>query len=240
MVATNVNNYDAIKGFCGEERAGALIAYLQEILAINEHINLTSIRDFQQACLLHLEDSLVALPEMMAAVDGKYADIGCGGGFPGVPLGVVSGRNTTLVDSRAKKVKVVMEAIGKAEAGNFAEFEGEASRIEDFGREHKGEFAVVTARALSSLPSLLELASPLLKVGGSFIALKSEIDADEEEWGKELAPNLGLKLSNKRKLKLSDNETQRVIFTFTKADESKLKLPRRIGLAQKQPLKPKT
>ena len=98
----------------------------------------------------------------------------------------------------------------------------------------------MTARALSSLPSLLELASPLLKVGGSFIALKSEIDADEEEWGKELAPNLGLKLSNKRKLKLSDNETQRVIFTFTKADESKLKLPRRIGLAQKQPLKPKT
>ena len=236
MVAMNVNNYDAIKGFCGEAKANALLEYLQEILAINEHINLTSIRDFQTGCLLHLEDSLVALPEVMAAMSGKYADVGCGGGFPGVPLGVASGRNTTLVDSRAKKVKVVVQAIEETGVNNFAEFEGVPSRIEDFGSEHKGEFAVVTARALSALPSLLELATPLLKTGGSFVALKSEIDAEEEEWGKALAPKLGLELANKRKLTLTDGETKRVIFTFKKVGKAKVKLPRKVGMAQKNPL----
>ena len=232
----NVNNYDAICKICGEEKANALIAYLQEILAINEHINLTSIRDFQQACLLHLEDSLAALPEVMAAMDGRYADIGCGGGFPGVPLGTSSGRNTTLVDSRAKKVKVVMQAVCSSKVDAFAEFEGVAARIEDFGGDHKGEFAVVTARALSSLPSLLELAAPLLRMGGSFVALKSEIDASEEEWGEKLAPKLGLELAKKRKLTLADEETKRVIYTFNKVGNSRIKLPRRVGLAQKEPL----
>lgn len=238
MVAMNVNNFEAIKGFCGEEKAEALIAYLQEILAINEHINLTSIRDFQEACLLHLEDSLVALPEVMAARGGKYADIGCGGGFPGVPLGVSSGKNTTLVDSRAKKIKVVMDAIEKSKVGRFADFQGEAARIEDFGRDNRGEFAIVTARALSSLPSLLELAAPLLEIGGSFVALKSEIDADEEAWGTVLAPKLGLELASKRKLTLTDEETKRIIYTFRKVGESKIKLPRKVGLAQKSPLRP--
>ena len=238
MVDMNVNNYDAIKGFCGEEKANALLEYLQEILAINEHINLTSIRDFQAGCLLHLEDSLVALPELMAAMGGKYTDVGCGGGFPGVPLGVASGRNTTLVDSRAKKVKVVMEAIEKTGVNKFAEFEGVPARIEDFGCDNKGEFAVVTARALSALPSLLELVSPLLKTGGSFVALKSEIDAQEEEWGTVLAPKLGLELANKRKLTLTDGGTKRVIFTFKKVGKAKVKLPRKVGMAQKNPIAP--
>ena len=236
MGDTNVNNYAAIKGFCGEEKADALFAYLQEILAVNEHINLTAIRKFSDGCLLHLEDSLVALPEVMAAMSGKYADIGCGGGFPGVPLGVASGRWTTLVDSRAKKVKAVMQAISCAKVDAFAEFDGVPARIEDFGREHKEDFAVVTARALSSLPSLLELASPLLKTGGSFVALKSKIDEEEESWGKDLAPKLGLELANKRKLTLTDEETQRVIYTFTKIAKPKVQLPRKIGLAQKVPL----
>ena len=143
-----------------------------------------------------------------------------------------------LVDSRAKKVKAVMQAISSTDVGNFAEFEGVAARIEDFGNSHKGEFAVVTARALSALPSLLELASPLLQTGGSFIALKSEIDADEEEWGVKLAPKLGFELCSKRKVTLSDEATRRVIFAFTKVGKAKVKLPRRVGLAQKTPLIP--
>ena len=236
MVVTNVNNYVAISEVCGEEKAEVLAAYLQEILTINQHINLTSIRDFSEGFLLHLEDSLSALPEIMQAEQGEYADVGCGGGFPGVPLGVASGRKTALVDSRAKKVKAVMQAICSAKANKFAEFEGVATRIEDFGRERKGEFAVVTARALSSLPSLLELAAPLLQMGGSFVALKSEISAEEDEWGEKLAPKLGLALANKRKLTLTDGETRRVIYTFNKVGEPKLKLPRKVGMAQKNPL----
>ena len=97
MTSKNVNNVDAITQICGTEKVEALFDFLREILAINEHLNLTSIRDFSQACLLHLEDSLTAMPEVMDANEGRYADIGCGGGFPGVPLGVASERKTVLV-----------------------------------------------------------------------------------------------------------------------------------------------
>ena len=223
---------------CEKERLETLVAYLREILTINEHLNLTSIKNFDDACLLHLEDSLVAVSQIMAAIDGGMCDIGSGGGFPGVPLGVATGRKTTLVDSRAKKIKAVIQAVHASHADDIAKFEGVAARIEDFGRERRGKFAVVTARALSSLPSLLELASPLLKIEGSFVALKSEIESEEEVWGLRLAPKLGFELINKCPLTLSDGETKRIIYTFQKVHESKVKLPRKMGMAQKQPLCP--
>ena len=237
MICENVKNRDSLLQFCDEQKLETLVAYLREILTINEHLNLTSIKNFDDACLLHLEDSLVAVSQIMAAIDGGMCDIGSGGGFPGVPLGVATGRRTTLVDSRAKKIKAVMQTVHASHADDFAEFEGVAERIEDFGRERRGKFAVVTARALSSLPSLFELASPLLKIEGSFVALKSEIESEEEDWGLRLAPKLGFELVNKCPLTLSDGETKRVIYTFQRTHESAVKLPRKVGLAQKQPLK---
>ena len=233
------NNFEELCRYASENCVHSLVSYLNEILEINEHINLTSITDFQEACLLHLEDSLAALPDVDAAAEGRYCDIGCGGGFPGVVLGAASGRETHLVDSRAKKVKVVLKAIQKSDVDDFATFKGYAERIEDFSAKHRGQYAVVTARALSSLPSLLELATPLLAKGGTFVALKSKIDVEEEEWGMSLLDTLGLELANKRELVLSDGATHRVIFSFKKTGKCKVKLPRRVSLAQKSPLKPK-
>ncbi len=236
MDKQNVNNYEVLKNFCGTQKTDALLSYLSEILKINEKINLTSIVDFQKACLLHLEDSLVALPEIVEAIEGPYCDIGCGGGFPGVPLGVASGREANLIDSREKKIKAVKGCISSSGVDNLGSFYCEAQRIEDFSKNNRSKFAVVSARALSSLPSLLELASPLLKKGGTFVALKSQIEAEEEEQGSKLAPMLGFELKGKRELMLSDGKTKRVIYSFTKTKDSEIKLPRRVGLAQKKPL----
>ena len=236
MRNTKVNNISAIEQLCDASKAEVLIVYLTHILEINRQINLTSITNFKEACLLHLEDSLVALPEINEAIDGKYCDIGCGGGFPGVPIGVASGRETWLVDSRAKKIKAVQECIKTSKVDEQTNFHCVADRIEDFSASHKSEFSVVTARALSSLVSLLELASPLLKIGGSFIALKSQIDDVEETEGLNVAPMCGFELDNKRNHVLSDGETKRVIYTFKKVRKAKIKLPRRNGLAQKKPL----
>ena len=236
MKKQNVNNYGVLENLCGAEKTDALLSYLSEILKINEKINLTSITDFQKACLLHLEDSLVALPEVTSAIEGSYCDMGCGGGFPGVVLGVASERETWLVDSREKKVKAVKSCIEGSRASKFSKFICRGERIEDFSIAHTSQFAVVSARALSSLPSLLELASPLLKVGGTFVALKSQIDSGEEEQGLNVAPKLGFELETKRLLALSDGETNRSIYSFVKTKNSNIKLPRRVGLAQKKPL----
>ena len=139
-------------------------AYLRAILAANERLNLTRIDNFELARMLHLEDSLMVLPELQAAPAGPYADLGSGAGFPGVPLALASGRPVLLVESVKKKCQAVEECL--AEAGISDGVEVFAGRAEELAQQRPREFAVITARALSSLPSLLELASPLLCIGG--------------------------------------------------------------------------
>ena len=73
--------------------------YLDLILEANKRTNLTRITSREEAEVLHLEDSWVGLPEINRAPAGRYGDLGSGGGFPGVPIALATGRETVLVDS---------------------------------------------------------------------------------------------------------------------------------------------
>ena len=73
-------------------------AYLAYILEANQRINLTRITDLDTAKILHVEDSLVPLQDIISAPEGLYGDMGTGGGFPGVPIAVKSGRKAVLID----------------------------------------------------------------------------------------------------------------------------------------------
>ncbi len=216
------------------EQQSLINLYMEEILNINKVINLTRITDPETAKILHIEDSLVALPELNSAPDGLYGDMGSGGGIPGVFLGIASNRNTVLIDSVKKKmtaVEGILEKIGLT--NQITTYSG---RLEDLAKERNGQFSALTARALSKLPSLLELASPLLKIGGCLICLKAQLPNDELVQAKKLQQTLGMKLISHRKLTLSDNETHREILVFQKYSKPKIKLPRRVGLAQNNPL----
>ena len=81
--------------------------YLASVIKMNEKLNLTRIVHEQEARILHLEDSLTALPLVEDALPGRYADLGTGGGFPGIPLAIASERPTLLVDSVSKKIAAV-------------------------------------------------------------------------------------------------------------------------------------
>ena len=85
------------------EQRKLLDLHLELVLKENERSNLTRIVDWQQGQLLHIEDSLVGLQEFEDAPSGRAADLGSGGGFPGIPLAIVSGRPIMLVDSVTKK-----------------------------------------------------------------------------------------------------------------------------------------
>ena len=199
--------------------------YLDSILEANKVTNLTRITDGEQARLLHIEDSLVGLPEVNEAPTGLYGDLGSGGGFPGVPLALATGRKTLLVDSVKKKMAIVQSALDDLSLSE--QISTSSERIEDLPLEYKEKFAVLTARALSKLVSLIELASPLLKSGGRLVCYKAQLSSEELEEALAVQDLVGMKMISQREICLSDGETTRTIVVFEKIGKSRIKLPRR-------------
>ena len=207
--------------------------YMSSVLEVNKTINLTRIEDSEEARLLHIEDSLSGLKELNDAPEGRYVDLGSGGGFPGVPLAIASGRETLLVDSVKKKMAAVQTIVDTSGLSSVSTYDG---RIEDLSIQQREQFSAATARALAKLSVLMELASPLLKQGGVLICYKAQLSEEELDKALKLQSYLGMKLKSDREFLLSDNATHGRIIVFEKVKEPGLKLPRRIGLAQKKPL----
>jgi 16S rRNA (guanine527-N7)-methyltransferase len=212
--------------------------YLDLILEANKTTNLTRITSRDEALVLHIEDSLVGLEEVSEAPDGLYGDLGSGGGFPGVPLALATGRETVLVDSVKKKMAIVQQAVNQLGLGR--QITTCSDRIEDLALDRPGSFSVLTARALSRLVALLELSSPLLVKGGRLVCYKAQLSDEEMREARAVEDLLGMRLVSQRETTLSDGETRRTIVVFEKVGKAKLKLPRRIGAAQKTPLKPRS
>ncbi len=205
--------------------------HLELVIEANKTTNITRIGGMEEGMVLHVEDSLVGLPELEAAPAGQYADLGSGAGYPGIPLAVETGRETLLVDSVGKKVSILDGFIEKLELPHVSTYAG---RIEDLARERPGEFAVVTARALAKLSVLMELACPLLQQSGQLVCYKARVDDEEFAHAQSLQEKLGMKLVSDRSVSLGDNA--RRIIVFERVGNPSISLPRRTGMAQKKPL----
>ena len=136
-----------------------------------------------------------------------------------------------LVDSVQKKVQILDGFIEELGLENVSTYAG---RIEDLGREQAGQFAAISARALSKLSILLELSSPLLKMGGRLICFKALVEQDELDHARVVGKQVGMELVDDQTYELDDYS--RRILCYEKIAKPKLKLPRRTGLAQKKPL----
>lgn len=215
------------------EQRKLLDLHLSLVIEENKTTNLTRITDWESAQVLHVEDSLVGIPEINNAPEGPYLDMGTGAGYPGIPAAIMTGRETTLADSVGKKTKAldrIIEKLGLHSAAST--FNG---RLEELALQRPDYYSVITARALSNLSSLLELASPLLKKDGLLVCYKSVDAYTELEHAKDISEKLGMEFVLDRKAILSDGETPRVIMVFKKVKEPEVKLPRRVGMAQKKP-----
>lgn len=208
--------------------------HLKLVIQENKTTNITRISSYEEGTLLHIEDSLAGLSEMNDAPDGLYADLGTGGGFPGIPLAISTGRTAVLVDSVKKKAAILDRMV--TTLGLEDQISSYDDRIENLARERKGEFAVVTARALAKLSVLMELASPLLMLHGRLICYKSHIEEDELTHALTLQEKTGMTLVSDRSFTLSDNITFRRIMCFEKTAAPRIALPRKVGMAQKRPL----
>lgn len=214
------------------EQIHLLIMHLEWLLETNEVINLTSIRGTESALRLHVVDSLAALPDLEAAPGGSFLDLGTGGGFPGIPLHIASGRPVVLLDSVGKKA-AALAAFAESLLPGAKVVSG---RVETYSAEHRGAHSAVVARAVAQLPSLVELASPVLARGGLLIALKGQPSDEEIRLGDIVASKVGLARVARRRYVLPGGSEHRETVVYEKNAESAVQLPRRVGSAQKKPL----
>ena len=158
--------YERLEQQVGEEKAELMIHYMDEILRMNEHINLTAVRDPEEFIVKHLLDSLgcVGSPEWEKA--GTIADVGTGAGFPGVPLAVMAPeKKISLIDSLQKRLRVIDDITRSLDIQNTTTFH---LRAEEAGqsKEHRERYDLCVSRAVASMNVLVEWCLPLVKVGG--------------------------------------------------------------------------
>jgi 16S rRNA (guanine527-N7)-methyltransferase len=216
-----------------ELQATRLLDHLGAVLESNKRLNLTAIADRERAIRLHIVDSL-AVVSRVASASGKIADIGSGAGFPGIPVAIVSRRPVDLIESVKKKAAFLEECVD-ALAGLYGS-NVLAVRAEEAALVPKNRYQHVTARALTSLPALVELASPLLVIGGTLWAMKGAPTTEELESGFRAAGLVGMQEVERLKYTLPSSDERRMIVGYAKFAEPTIALPRRAGLAQKRPL----
>ena len=217
-----------------EEQCELLARHLDLVLSYNERLNLTRITDPVDAAYLHVADSLLLQTSVDAAPHGVLLDIGTGGGFPGLPLAIVTGRKAVLADSVRKKVAAVDEFV--RELGLERRVTTEAARVEELARRRRGNFAVVTARAVAQSNVLVEYASPLLRRGGRLVVAKARPTREELDAADRAARLCGMKRVSRETFELPGERGHRETIVYERVGNPSIKLPRNTGMAQHHPL----
>lgn len=215
-----------------DDQTTRLIAHMDSVLAVNQRMNVTAIADRASALDLHVVDSLAAA-RWVSDLEGRIADIGTGAGYPGIPIAIALDRPVDLVESVKKKAAFLTE-VGHV-LGGLHGSRVFAMRAEELALIHPGEYDGVTTRALAALPSLVELASPLLRHYGVLVAMKGDPSEEELRAGVLAADIVGLKEEVRHEYLLPSGQS-RVIVRYRKMSEPSVALPRRTGLAQRRPL----
>ncbi len=213
-----------------EQTQQTLCAFGEAVVEQNKVMNLTAITAPEQVARLHLLDSLTLLSVM--DLRGKtLIDVGCGAGFPGVPLKIACPElKLTLLDSLGKR----MNWLGQCLPELGVDAKCITARAEDAVREHREQFDVATSRAVARLNILLEITAPYVKVGGAVLAMKGAAAEAELEEAAGAAKKLGLKLSRVVKFPIEDTAHQ--VLVFEKVAKTPPAYPRRYAKIKQSPL----
>lgn len=169
----NKDYLNQLKQRFGDDTYDKLVAYIDMVLERNEHINLTAIRDRDEALIKHLADSLTVMevPEFWDAEE--IIDVGTGAGFPGALLAIACPeKDFVLLDSTLKRLKVIDEFAEKLSIDNIRTVHGRAEELNR--QEYKEVFDLCVSRAVADLQKLAGWCLPFVKKGGAFIAYKGE------------------------------------------------------------------
>ena len=211
----------------------ALVRYADLLVEKNKVMNLTAITEPTDIATLHFLDCAALLK--LTDFQGKtVADVGTGAGFPGMPLRILEPSiRLTLLDSLNKRIDFLKEVCDDL---GFGDVDCVHARAEEFAAEHREGFDIVTSRAVANLRMLSELCLPLVKVGGTFLSMKSvDSDAELEEAKKAIATLGGRVTEVKDYVIPGTGITHRVIFV-QKMKETPQKYPRAFAKIKKSPL----
>jgi 16S rRNA (guanine527-N7)-methyltransferase len=212
-----------------------LSKYLQLLKAKNEALNLTRITDNREAWIKHILDSLMAAP-FFEKPSLRVADIGTGGGLPGIPLAILfPSAKFTLIDSTEKKMAAVAEFCHELNLPNVHCIVG---RTEALAHEpgHREEYDLVLARALAPLRTLLELGIPLIHPYGYVIAYKGPEYISELALAKNAIEKLRCESPRVFQYTMPEGMGDRTLLRITKKTTTSDTYPRRDGVPAKRPL----
>ncbi len=214
-----------------EEVRLKLCQFGNAVVRQNEVMNLTAITEPDKVAKLHLLDSLSVL--CCADLRGKQIiDVGCGAGFPGVPLAIACGdAKITLLDSLAKRMnwlETVLPELGVTNARCVT------ARAEEAISTRREKFDYATSRAVARLNILLELTAPYVRVGGAVLAMKGAAAREELAEAENAIKKLGLKLESVRDFPV-DGATHSVI-VLRKIHPTPAQYPRRYAKIKQAPL----
>jgi 16S rRNA (guanine527-N7)-methyltransferase len=207
--------------------------YYELLIEWNEKINLTGITKKEDVYLKHFYDSLTMQKIVNLYNVETLCDVGTGAGFPGLVLKIMfPNLKITLLDALNKRINFLNDVIEKLE---LKDIETIHSRSEDYALKNREKFDVVTARAVASLPVLMELCVPLVKEQGYFIPLKANI-TEEKILSKNAISKLYLKEVDEIKFILPVEESNRCLVKYLKEKKTDKKYPRKFSEIKKRTL----
>jgi len=212
------------------ETAQKLCAFGEAVVEQNKVMNLTAITQPEQVAKLHLLDSLSVLSAQDLR-DKTVIDVGCGAGFPGVPLKIACpGMKLTLLDSLGKRMHWLEEVLPTL----GVDAECVTARAEEAVATRREQYDFATSRAVARLPILLELTAPYVKVGGAVLAMKGTAAKEELEESKRAIKVLGLQLE--KVLEFPMDGTAHAVIVLRKIAPTPKQYPRRYAKIKQSPL----
>jgi len=213
-----------------EQIRQTLCAFGSAVVKQNEVMNLTAITEPDQVAKLHLLDSLTVLKA--ADLAGKRViDVGCGAGFPGVPVAIAEPTaKVTLLDSLQKRMNWLSEIL----PGLGIDAAVVAARAEEYVASHREQYDIATSRAVARLNILCELCLPYVKVGGKFLALKGAMTREEVDEAKNAITTLGGRVAEIREFPIADAIHRIVV--IEKIRPTPKQYPRKFAKIKQSPL----
>ena len=203
-----------------------------------EKANVIGTRAVRAIVLDHVLDSLSCFLFEALDVAKRLADVGSGGGLPGIPIKIAAPQTqVTLVESIAKKARFLQRAVDELSLQDAVVLD---ARVEDVSRTeaHRGAYDVATARAVARLSVVAEYCVPLLRVGGHAISMKGRLEDEELSEGERAAERLGARVTTliqvPRLPEIGNKERRLVI--LEKVEATPWEYPRNVGVPAKKPL----